>query len=125
MKHLVPLHSVGVHRDITTTLYPHVCEHEIPILQAIHGESNVYPGEPTGDVTRIDIDGEYDRMGRKYGDDAVRTAYGATGSGDIKRQVAANATGTEEEDDGGIVLEGPDSKPKAKAEVAKRGRKGE
>ena len=40
-KHLVPLLYVGVHRDITTTVQTQDAEHEIPVLQAVHGDSNV------------------------------------------------------------------------------------
>ena len=120
MKHIVPLIVVGVHRDITTTLYPHVPEHEIPVLQSIHGDSNIYPGEPSGESTNLDADGEYDRLCAKYGDAAVRDAYGASAKGDIRRLVVNNATGTVEDDNTGIVLEGPDSNPKGAAKKAAR-----
>lgn len=120
MKHVVPLIVVGVHRDITTTNYPQVPEHEIPVLQSIHGDSNVYPGEPTGESTHLDADGEYERLCAKYSEGAVRDAYGAAAKGDIRRLVLANSTGTVEDDNNGIVLEGPDSKPKAPAAKAAR-----
>jgi len=113
MKHLVPLIVVGVHRDITTTQYPQVPEHEIPILQAIHGDTNVYPGEPNGENTALDADDEYDRLTRKYNEDAVRDAYGVTARGDIRRAVLNASVGQVENENTGIVLEGPDSKPKA------------
>lgn len=108
-KHLVPLFFVGVHRDITTTVKTQVPEHEIVILQAVHGDSNVYPGEPTGQDTAIDEMAEHDRMVRKYGEDKVRDAYGATAKGDIRRLVLANSTGVVEDEGYGIQLEGPDS----------------
>ena len=117
MKHIVPLLSVGVHRDITTTSYPHVPEHEILILQNIHGDSNVYPGE-TVDETALSADDEYERLCSKYGEDAVRGAYGVTAKGDIRRLVEANATGTMEDERSAVVLEGPDTKPKAPAKSA-------
>jgi hypothetical protein len=113
MKHLVPLFSVGVHRDITTTHYPQVPEYEIPVLQAIHGDSNVYPGEPTGQNAEIDADDEYDRLTRKYNENAVRDAYGVTARGDIRRAVLNASVGQVENENTGIVLEGPDSKPKS------------
>jgi len=113
MKHLVPLVSVGVHRDITTTHYPQVPEYEIPVLQAIHGDSNVYPGEPTGQNAEIDADDEYDRLTRKYNENAVRDAYGVTARGDIRRAVLNASVGQAKESNTGIVLEGPDSKPAA------------
>lgn len=113
MKHLVPLVSVGVHRDITTTHYPQVPEYEIPILQAIHGDSNVYPGEPTGQNAEIDADDEYDRLTRKYNENAVLEAYGVTARGDIRRAVLNASVGQVENENTGIVLEGPDSKPKS------------
>lgn len=125
MKHLVPLFNVGVHRDITTTLQPSVPAHEIPILEAIHGRDNVFPGEQENE-TALDADTEYDRLCRKFGDDVVKEAYGATAFGDIKRQVISASVGTVDDDDSVIKLEGPDSKPgdKAKkAEAAKKPRK--
>lgn len=108
-KHLVPLLFVGIHRDITTTVQAQVPEHEILILQAVHGDSNVYPRQPTGAMTHIDPDTEHDRLVRKYGEDKVRDAYGATYRGDIRRLVLAASTGTEEVEGYGIQLEGPDS----------------
>ena len=123
MKHLIPLTVVGVHRDITTTLSVSVPAHEVLILQAIHGRDNVYPGDESGE-TAIDPDAEFDRLNRKYGEDAVREAYGATGFGDIRRLVLAASTGTQDDDDTSIKLEGPDSKPEPKEPTAaKRGRK--
>ena len=123
MKHLVPLTVVGVHRDITTTLSVSVPAHEVLILQTIHGRDNVYPGDESGE-TAIDPDTEFDRLNRKYGEDAVREAYGASGFGDIRRMVLAASTGTQEEDDTAIKLEGPDSKPADQVQApAKRGRK--
>jgi hypothetical protein len=109
LKYLVPLFYVGVHRDITTTVQAQVPEHEIAILQTVHGESNVYPGEKTGLSAEIDLDKEFDRLGRKYGDDAVLEAYGARAKGDIKRMVTENSTGTKESDVDGIQLDGPDT----------------
>ena len=122
MKHLVPLITVAVRRDITTTLSIAVPAHEIPVLHAIHGRDNVFPGEE-GDVTAIDPDTEFDRLGRKYGQEAVDTAYGATGYGEIPRQVEAASVGTVDDDETGIKLEGPDSKPASKAPAAKGKRK--
>lgn len=110
-KHLIPLLSVGIHRDITTTVHVQVAEHEILILQAVHGDSNVYPGEPTGAMTELDPATEPDRLMRKYGEDKVREAYGATFKGDIRRAVLAASTGTVEVQGYGIELEGPDSGP--------------
>jgi hypothetical protein len=109
IKHLVPLLFVGIHRDITTTVQTQVAEHEIPILQAVHGDSNVYPRQPTGAMTHIDPETEHERLVRKYGEDKVRDAYGATYRGDIRRLVLAASTGTEEVEGYGIQLEGPDS----------------
>ena len=91
-KHLIPLLSVGIHRDITTTVHVQVAEHEILILQAVHGDSNVYPGEPTGAMTELDPATEPDRLMRKYGEDKVREAYGATFKGDIRRAPLASDT---------------------------------
>ena len=108
-KHLVPLLYVGVHRDITTTVQTQVAEHEIPILQAVHGDSNVYPGEPTGAVTGIQLETEHERLQRKYGDEAVREAYGTTVRGDIRRAVEKASTGTVDDEGYGVQLEGPDS----------------
>jgi hypothetical protein len=110
-KHLVPLLHVGVHRDITATVNVQVPEHEIAILQSVHGDSNVYPGEPTGTETALDVATEHDRLVRKYGDDPVRDAYGATAKGDIRRLVLAASTGTVEDKGYGVELEGPDSPP--------------
>jgi len=123
LKHLVPLFFVGVHRDITTTVQTQVPEHEIAILQTVHGESNIYPGEKTGESAEIDVDKEFDRLSRKYGEDAVLEAYGARAKGDIKRLVAENSTGTKEADTYGIQLDGPDTpaggfKKPAEQEVA-------
>lgn len=108
-KHLIPLLFVGIHRDITTTVQTQVAEHEILILQAVHGDSNVYRREPTGAMAQLDPDTEHDRLVRKYGEDKVREAYGATYRGDIRRLVLAASTGTEEVKGYGIQLEGPDS----------------
>ena len=108
-KHLVPLLFVSVHRDITTTVQTQVAEHEIPILQAVHGDSNVYPGEPTGAQTAVEASTEYDRLVRKYGDDPVREAYGTTAKGDIRRAVEKASTGTVDDEGYGVQLEGPDS----------------
>lgn len=123
MKHLVPLTVVSVHRDITTTLSTSVPAHEILILQAIHGRDNVYPGDES-DETALDPDGEYERLTRKFGEDVVREAYGATAFGDIRRLVLEASTGTVEDDDSAVKLEGPDSKPAGKAPApAKKPRK--
>lgn len=111
MKHLIPLIAVQVHRDITTTVSVQIPEHEIPIMQAAHGEDNVYPGAPLGTNTAIDADEEYDRLCRKLGTDAVREAYGISAKGDIRRAVVAASLGEAEDDGPAIVLEGPDSKP--------------
>jgi len=108
-KHLVPLLFVGVHRDITTTVQTQVAEHEIPILQEVHGDSNVYPGEPTGLKTAVEAETEHDRLVRKYGEDAVRSAYGTTAKGDIRRAVEKASTGTVDDEGYGVQLEGPDS----------------
>lgn len=109
LKHLVPLFFVGVHRDITTTVQTQVPEHEIAILQSVHGESNIYPGEKTGQSAELDIEKEFDRLSRKYGEDAVLEAYGARAKGDIKRLVVENSTGVKEADAYGIQLDGPDT----------------
>lgn len=123
MKHLVPLVTVAVHRDMTTTLSVSVPAHEILILQAIHGRDNIFPGDEK-DETALDAEAEFDRLGRKYGEEAVEKAYGASAFGDIQRRVLADATGTQEDDHTAIKLEGPDSKPEPKEPAAaKRGRK--
>lgn len=123
MKHLVPLMNVSVHRDITTTIPVSVPAHEIPILEAIHGRDNVFPGAEQGE-TALDSSTEYDRLTRKFGEEVVREAYGAAAFGDIRRAVEAAATGTQDDDDTSIKLEGPDSKPEPKEPTAaKRGRK--
>lgn len=108
-KHLLPLLFVGVHRDITTTVQTQVAEHEIPILRVVHGDDNVYPGEPTGAQTAVEASTEYDRLVRKYGDDPVREAYGTTAKGDIRRAVEKASTGTVDDEGYGVQLEGPDS----------------
>lgn len=108
-KHLIPLLFVGVHRDITATLQIQVPEHEIAILQSVHGDGNVYPGDPTGTVTTIDALTESDRLCRKYGEDMVRDAFGATAKGDIRRMVEKASTGTVEDEGYGIQLDGPDT----------------
>lgn len=117
MKHIVPILSVGVNRDITTTIYPQVPEHEILVLQHVHGESNVYPGDVV-DETALDADREYERLCSKYSESAVREAYGATAKGDIRRLVQANATGTREDERPAVVLEGPDSSAQAATKTA-------
>lgn len=109
IKHIVPLLAVGIHRDITSTPQTRVPEHEIPILQSIHGEGNVYPGGATGETTLLDPATEHDRLARKYGEDAVRDAYGTHARGDIRRAVMAASVGTKEDEAAGIQLEGPDS----------------
>ena len=109
LKHLIPLLSVGIHRDITTTVQAQVAEHEIAILQTVHGDSNVYPGDPTGAMTALDPATEFERLQRKYGEDKVKDAYGVTARGDIRRLLEANSTGTVEDEGYGIQLEGPDS----------------
>lgn len=110
IKHLVPLFLVGIHRDITATPQTQVPEHEIPVLRSVHGDGNVYPGEPTEAMTLLDPANEYDRLVRKYGPDAVHDAYGTnTAKGDIRRAVLAASAGTEEVKTAGVQLEGPDS----------------
>lgn len=108
-KHIIPLLAVGIHRDITSTPQARVPEHEILILQSIHGEGNVYPGEPTSETTLLDPATEFDRLVRKYGEDPVRDAYGTHARGDIRRAVVAASKGTKEDEAAGIQLEGPDS----------------
>lgn len=111
IKHLVPLYFVGVHRDITTTVQAQVPEHEIPILREMHGETNVYQREQTGQDTAIDIDGEFNRLVRKYGEEKVLAAYGApaVAQKEIVKAVRENSTGTVEDEGKGVQLEGPDS----------------
>lgn len=110
-KHLVPLYFVGVHRDITTTVQVQVPEHEIAILQEMHGRDNVYQRERTGTDTALDPATEFARLSRKYGEEAVLEAYGAPAIAqrEIPRVVEANSTGTVEDEGKAIVLEGPDS----------------
>lgn len=114
MKHLIPLIFVGIHRDITTTLQVEVPAYEIPVLMSVHGDSNVYERDLTGGTAAIEIDMEYERLTRKYGDEAVRDAYGATAKGDIRRAIINSSVGEQEDDKSAIQLEGPDSKPAAK-----------
>lgn len=111
MKHLVPTINASVRRDAMTTIPVLIPAHELEILYSIHGKDNVYEGEPGEHELAIDARGEFDRLALKYGDVMVREAYGAAADGDIRRLVEANSTGTVEEEQAGIQLEGPDSKP--------------
>lgn len=110
MKHLIALIAVAVHRDITATINVQVPEHEILVLQAVHGEDNVYPGAATGRHAALDPDAEFTRLCDKYGQDAVRDAYGAAARGDIRRAVLSGSCGQSDDTIGTIQLEGPDSK---------------
>lgn len=111
MKHLIALIAVSVHRDITTTIAVSCPEHEIPLLQSVHGEDNIFVGEPTGDCAGFDPETEHQRLSDKYGSDALRDAYGVSARGDIRRSIEKNSQGEYAEENTGIVLEGPDSKP--------------
>lgn len=78
------LHTVEVVRDPMTKIGTQVLDHEIPILEALHGADNVII-RSTEDVQVSDIDAgtEYDRLMRKYersneGGDIVQKVYGQT-----------------------------------------------
>lgn len=113
MKHLIPLLSVTVNRDITAKPRTQVGEHEIPILKAIHGEDNVFVHGPVGEATAIDIDREVDRVQRKFGKEAVFDAYGARADRDIRRTLSEVSVGTVEDSQSAIRLDGPDTKTDA------------
>lgn len=62
-----PLHHVKIDRDkehVTT----YVPEHEIRVLEAIHGTDKVKDLGETGDTVELDVSavGEFDRLRRKY-----------------------------------------------------------
>lgn len=126
LKHIVPLIAVAVHRDMTTTIHTAVPEHEVPILKAIHGRDNVYPGDPNGESSLLDADAEFERLNRKYGEDPVANAYGAgRAEGDIRRAVQDASTGTKEDERSGVQLEGPDSPVVTPGEAIKAAEKGD
>lgn len=68
----VPLKRVPIRRDMAETLLVDVGEHEIPVLDAVHGPGKVQHEQivPTTDVATIDDPrSEYERLGRLYGVD--------------------------------------------------------
>ncbi len=77
-------HIVTVTSDPATKVPTDVYDHEIPVLEAIHGEGNVEIVESEEiDVSEFTVEAEMDRMLRKYGtknEGAVRQVYG-DGSG--------------------------------------------
>lgn len=119
MKHLVPLLTAQIRRDITTTVNVSVPAHELEILTQIHGD-NVFGVTKTDDCTALEAGEDYGRLCRKYGDDAVDAAYGSPAKAkvEIRKLIEAASTGTQEDDMSGIRLEGPDSLSEAELKAA-------
>lgn len=67
----ISIKRVPIRRDMAETLLVDVGEHEIPVLQAVHGEQikldaiDATPDEVTIDDPRI----EYERLARLYGEE--------------------------------------------------------
>ena len=120
MKHLVPLLTAQIRRDITTTVNVTVPEHELDILRQIHGDNVFGVSEKTADCSVLDPSDEFDRLCRKYGEEATCDTYGnpAKAKQELRKLIEAASAGTQEDDMSGIRLEGPDSLPPGKPESA-------
>ncbi len=72
----VPLIAVNVRRDAMTTLPNSVPQHEIAVLNAVHGKDNVYPSDEVVGSVELDPAAEGERLVAKYGEGPVHAAYG-------------------------------------------------
>lgn len=72
-------HVVTVTNDPATKVATEVYDHEIPVLEAIHGEGNIeIQSSEEIDVTEFTAEAEHDRLLRKYGvknEAAVRSVF--------------------------------------------------
>lgn len=73
------LHTVTVTNDPATKVPTQVYDHEVPVLEAIHGEGNVeIVSSEEIDVPNFTVEDEFERLLRKYGqknEDTVKTVY--------------------------------------------------
>lgn len=62
--------------DTMTSVPVEIPAHELPVLQAVHGEEQVQIKESTGEAVDIDEGTEPSRLINKYGQSAVEAAFG-------------------------------------------------
>lgn len=71
-------YTVEIRRDAVETSVREACSTEVPVLQAIYGQSMVIHSEQKRAIDRPEISAqeEYNRLVTRYGEEAVLAAYG-------------------------------------------------
>ena len=72
----IPLLTVNVKRDAMTLIPATVPQHEVAVLRAIHGDTNVYDTDEAPGSIELDPAAEGERLAAKYGEQAMVKAYG-------------------------------------------------
>lgn len=67
--------QVAIRRDASTIPSVALFAHELPILHHLYGTENVEAGAVAG-TRKIEPTSEYERLVRKYGEEAVISVYG-------------------------------------------------